>query len=213
MIHRNQSAPGLLLLVVMSQGFFWSKPRSSSTLLSFFMSRSRSLSFSLDLSLSLCFLDFFFDLPCREGWALWVWDPSRLLWARDVEPRLSSCVVEWGGNEGGWLSLSATAASWLSQSLPLESLLTSERGSKGRWISSKGNWELDDVSADCELDESFPLDELSLPFMSPVDLLARCDILGFLLARGSMNSVAGRFCWIQSMMVRKIRVFKQSNIK
>ncbi len=200
MIQRNRSAPGLLSLVVMSQGFLWSKPRSS-TLLSF-TSRSRSLSFSLDLSLSLCFLDFFLDLPCREGWALWVWDTSRLLRAGDVELSPSSCIVVRGANDGGWLSLSATAASWLSQSRPLESLLTSERGSKGRGISNGGKWELDDVSAGWELEESFPLDELSLPLMSPVDLLARCDILGFLLARGSINS-AGRFCWIRAMIVRK----------
>ncbi len=202
MIQRNRSAPGLLSLVMMSQGFLWSKPRSS-TLLSF-MFRSRSPSFSLDLSLSLCFLDFFLDLPCREGWALWVWDTSRLLRAGDMALSPSSCVVERGANNGGWLSLSATAASWLSQSRPLESLLTSERGSKGRGISNGGKLELDDVSADWELDKSFPLDELSLPLMSPVDLLARCDILGFLLARGSMNS-AGRFCWRRAMIVCKTR--------
>lgn len=40
-----------------------------------------------------------------------------------------------------------------------------------------------------------PLERLSLPLTGGVAvLLARCDILGFLLARGSMKSTAGRFC-------------------
>lgn len=39
-----------------------------------------------------------------------------------------------------------------------------------------------------------PQEKLSLPFTGAVGaLLARCDILGFLLTSGSMKSVAGRF--------------------
>lgn len=39
-----------------------------------------------------------------------------------------------------------------------------------------------------------PLEELSLPLTGAVAvLLVRCDILGFLLVRGSMKSEAGRF--------------------
>lgn len=39
-----------------------------------------------------------------------------------------------------------------------------------------------------------PFEELNLPLTGAVaTLLVRCDILGFLLARGSMKSAAGRF--------------------
>lgn len=191
----------LLSLIMMSQVFLCEELRSSSTFLSLFTSLSLSRSRSLDLSLSLCFFDFFFDFPCREGRPDRFWDPSRPPRAGDVVPGPPVCVVERGANDGGWLNLSATAASWLSQSRPLESLLTSESGSKGRGISSAGNWEVEDVSPPAwELEESFPLEELSLPLTSPDDLLARCDILGFLLARGSMKSAAGRFCWMEDRL-------------
>lgn len=105
---------------------------------------------------------------------------------------------------GGWPSLSDEAASWESQSLPLwlESLLTSDSASKGRGMSSTGScWELDAVlgsdaeSAAAAPASPLPLEKLSLPLTGGVTvLLVRCDIRGFLLARGSMKSIAGRFC-------------------
>lgn len=68
-------------------------------------------------------------------------------------------------------------------------------------MSSTGScWELDVVplsdmeAAAAAAAAAFPLDELSLPFTGAVAaLLTRCDILGFLLTKGSMKSGAGRF--------------------
>lgn len=73
-------------------------------------------------------------------------------------------------------------------------------------MSSTGScWELDAVLvSDTETAapawappaSPLPLEKLILPLTGGVTvLLARCDILGFLLARGSMKSVAGRFCY------------------
>ena len=71
------------------------------------------------------------------------------------------------GGPGGWLSLSATAASRGSGSRPLwlESLLTSERGSKGRASSSRGpGAHDDDVTPSAPPPASFPF---SLPLIVP----------------------------------------------
>lgn len=57
-------------------------------------------------------------------------------------------------------------------------------------------------------DSPLPLEELSLPLTGAVAaLLARCDILGFLLARGSIKSAAGRF-W-----QKKKKLFQRQNLK
>lgn len=182
-------------LVVTSQDFLPSEPQFSPPFLSFFSPFSLSLSFSLVLSLSLCFLDFFLDFPCREGGVIQPWGLSWLLGAGDVEPGPAAGCRELPVKVVGWLSRSATAASWLSQSRPLwlESLLTSDSGSKGRGISSSGSCILELSPAAWETEESFPLEELNFPLIGGAPLLIRCDILGFLLAKGSMKSAADLF--------------------
>lgn len=190
---------GILLLLrfprLVSQALLGSDTHSSRLFLSFSCSFSLTFSLSLLFSLSLCFLDFFLDLVFKE---------------EELLSRGASRIVCLGedvwGSEGGWLNLSGTADSWESQSRPLllESLLTSDNASKGRGMSSMGScWELDGVppsgaeptTPDGVLPASpLPLEELILPLTGGVAaLLARCDILGFLLASGSMKSAAGRF--------------------
>lgn len=168
----------------------------------------RSFSFSLSLlfSLSLCFFDFFLDLLLQCA-GLLSRGPGRTVWpGDDVAALRDVSAAELHTSKGGWLSLSEAAVSWGSQSLPLwlESLLTSESASKGRGISSMGRcWMLDVMAAsDAEtatpacapVASPLPQEELSRPLTGAVGaLLARCDILGFLLARGSIKSAAGRF--------------------
>lgn len=168
----------------------------------------RPFSFSLSLlfSLSLCFFDFFLDL-LLQGVGLLSWGPSRTVCPGDDEPVLGiESVTELENSEGGWLSLSEAVVSWESQSFPLwlESLLTSESASKGRGMSSTGSCWMLDVTAPSDMETAtpacappvspLPQEELSLPLTGAVAaLLARCDILGFLLIRGSIKSAAGRF--------------------
>lgn len=168
----------------------------------------RPFPFSLSLlfSLSLCFFDFFLDL-LLVGAGLLSRGPGRAVCPGDDVPALrAGSAAELDTSEGGWLSLSEAAVSWGSQSLPLwlESLLTSDSASKGRGISSMGRcWMLDITAASdtetatpaCATAASpLPQEELSLPLTGAVvALLARCDILGFLLRSGSIKSAAGRF--------------------
>lgn len=202
---------GILLLLrfpgLISQALLGSGRCSSRLFLSFSFSCSFSLTRSLSLffSLSLCFFDFFLDLLLADERLLSA-GPS---WTKcpgdDVTMLGAGSTADAEKSEGGWLSLSDTAVSWESQSLPLwlESLLTSDSASKGRGMSSTGSgWELDDVplsdvetASVCAPPASpLPLEELSLPLTgAAAALLARCDILGFLLTRGSMKSAAGRF--------------------
>lgn len=145
-----------------------------------------------DLSLSLCFFDFL-DLLCSKTVLLRSFDPSRQQDGKAVEPGTASVCVcvcrELPVKAGVWLSLSATAASWPSQSLPLwlESLLTSDSGSICCDSSSMGSGVLDKPH------ESFPFEAFSFPLMGAEPLLIKCDILGFLLARGSIKSSVGLF--------------------
>lgn len=168
----------------------------------------RPFSFSLSLlfSLSLCFFDFFLDL-LLQGAGLLSRGPGRAVCPGDDVPALrAGRAAELDTSEGGWLSLSEAAVSWGSQSLPLwlESLLTSDSASKWRGISSIGRcWMLDVMAAsDAETAapacapaaSPLPQEEPSLPFTGADGaLLARCDILGFLLTSGSIKSTAGRF--------------------
>ena len=203
---------GILLILrfpgLISQALFGSGTHSTGLFLSFTFSFTLSFTLSLSLlfSLSLCFLDFFLDLLLQDEGLLSL-GPSSAGCPGDDVPMLGAVsTVEAEKSEGGWLSLSDTAVSWESQSLPLwlESLLTSDSASKGRGMSSTGSgWELDVVplsdietaTPPCAPPASpLPLEELSLPLTGAVAaLLARCDILGFLFARGSMKSAAGRF--------------------
>lgn len=159
---------------------------------------------SLFFPFSLCFFGFFRDLLLDERLASW--RPAGIVRPGDDVLRVVS-TAELENTGGGWLSLSEEAMSWESQSRPLwlESLLTSDNASNGRGMSSTGScWELDAMPpSDTETAtpacpppaSPLPLEKLSLPLTGGVTvLLARCDILGFLLARGSMKSVAGRFC-------------------
>lgn len=171
-----------------------------------FFSFPLPFSLSLLFSLSLCFLDFFLDLLFKDEELLSCCGPFSTVCPVEVVLMLGAGATDAGNNEGGWLSLSDTAISWESHSRPLwlESLLTSDSASKGRGMSSTGSG--------CELDVMPPsatdaaptdfapavspllLEKLSLPFTGAVAvLLVRCDILGFLLTRGSIKSAAGRF--------------------
>lgn len=198
----------VLLSPVLSSGIllaltFPGLSSQSSWLFSF--TRAFSFSLSLFFPFSLFFFGFFRDLLLEEGLASW--RPAGTARAGDGVLRVGSSA-ELDNTGGGWLSLSEEAVSWESQSLPLwlESLLTSDNASNGRGMSSTGScWELDAVpGSDTETAtpawappaSPLPLEKLSLPLTGGVTvLLARCDILGFLLARGSMKSIAGRFCY------------------
>lgn len=171
----------------------------------FSFTRAFSFSLSLFFPFSLFFFGFFRDLLLDEGLASW--RLAGIMRAGDDVLCVGS-TAELENTGGGWLSLSDEAVSWESQSLPLwlESLLTSDNASKGRGMSSTGScWELDAVPvSDTETAtpawappaSPLPLEKLSLSLTGCVTvLLARCDILGFLLARGSMKSIAGRFCY------------------
>lgn len=165
-----------------------------------------SFSRSLLFSLSLCFFDFFLDL-LLQGAGLPAWGRGGAVFSGDNVTELHvGSAAELDTSEGGWLSLSEAAVSWGSQSLPLwlESLLTSDSASNGRGISSRGRcWMLDAMAeSDTETETAagalaaspLPQEELSLPLTGAAGaLLARCDILGFLLMSGSMKSAAGRF--------------------
>lgn len=166
-----------------------------------------SLPFSLALlfSLSLCFFDFFLDLLLKDK-ELLSCGPFGTVCAEDALTLGAAAAVEAEKTGGGWPSLSDTAISWESQSRPLwlESLLTSDSTSKGRGRSSTGRGCEPDVTPPSDIDAAtpdfappgspLPLEELSLPFTGTVAaLLARCEILGFLLTRGSIKSAAGRF--------------------
>lgn len=126
----------------------------------------------LSFSLSLCFLDFFLVFTYE----------------------LQLCLLVWGQSvDKGWVSLSAVSG--LSQSLPLwvRSLLTSERGSWGLGSSNTGRLELELTDSGTAggrtgAGASFPLEEFSFPLKVGWVLWAKCEILGFLLARGSINS-------------------------
>lgn len=173
-------------LLVTLYNFFSCNP-SPDPFLSLF---SFSGSLFLDLSLSLCFLDFL-DLPCSDGELLRPFDPSRLQGAEGVEPNIASVCRELAVMAVVWLSRSATAASWPSQSRPLwlESLLTSDSGSRCWERARSGSGTLDKPH------ESFPFEEFIFPLTGAADpLLIRCDILGFLLARGSIKSSVVLFC-------------------
>lgn len=191
---------GLVALALLGSG-----TRSSWTFLSLFFrcSLSFALPRSLVFSLSLCFLDFFLDLLFKEAGQSWA--TFRMVCpGEDVLMLEVDIVADPKERDGVWQSLSTV--SWESQSRPLwlESLLTSESASNGRGMSNAGSgWELDVTPVSgTETDppdwaapaSAFPLDEPSLPFTGAVAaLLVRCDILGFLLTRGSMKSAAGRF--------------------
>lgn len=173
-------------LVVTWYNFFSCNLSLSSTpsLCLFSFSGSRFLT----LSLSLCFLDFL-DLPGSDGELLRSFVPSRLQGAKDVEPNTGSVCRELPV-KAVWLSLSATAASWPSQSRPLwlESLLTSDSGSRCWERASSGSGALDKPH------ESFPFEVFNFPLMGADPLLIRCDILGFLFAKGSIKSSVVLFC-------------------
>ena len=198
---------GILLLLrfpgLISQARLGSGTRCSRLFLSFSFPGSLSLTLSLLFSFSLCFFDFFLDLLLKDE-RLLSRSPSRTECPGDDVLKLGtvSAVDMVAATEGGH---SATTVSWESQSLPLwlESLLTSDSASKGRGMSSTGScWELEvtppsamETTSACAPPASpFPLEELIFPLTGAgVALLARWDILGFLLASGSVKSAAGRF--------------------
>lgn len=136
---------------------------------------------SATLSLSLCFLDFFLDLPCDE--LLW----GLLGWAQSVSRGRLRCVV--GAEE-------ATSPRSQSRPLWLRSLLASARGSWALWGSSLvGRWMSVPAGGPGVGSRASRLwGRPSFPLTVGWALWVKCDILGFLLARGSMKSGGcGRF--------------------